>query len=93
MAENEFDRVINGDFSMWKEAVAEWMKQLEGDKKCAICSFPLHNENFPEDFPDEFKFCCGCLGIAKLIIKGTLMENDLTGNFYDRVLNKITLVK
>ena len=90
--EDKFDRVLKGDFSMWDEAVAEWLKQFEADKKCAVCSFPLHNDNFPDDFPNEWKFCCGCLLIAEGIIKGVLVKTDLIGNFYDRVLNKITIV-
>jgi len=32
-------------------------------EKCVICSFKM-TEKFPEDFPDEFKFCCTCKAIA-----------------------------
>lgn len=28
---------------------------------CAVCGSNLHNpENFPEDYPDDFKLCCSC---------------------------------
>jgi len=32
-------------------------------ESCVICSFKL-TDKFPEDFPDEFKFCCTCKAIA-----------------------------
>ena len=29
--------------------------------RCAVCSHRLHDpENFPDDFPEKFKFCCSC---------------------------------
>ena len=34
---------------------------------CAICDQIL-TEDFPDDFPEEFKFCCSCLAWAISIV-------------------------
>ena len=48
-----------------------WIMSKHTGEKCVICKFPLTKE-FPEDFPDEFKFCCTCKEIAWAVIRGTL---------------------
>jgi len=35
--------------------------------KCSICRKGLHAV-FPRDFPDEWKFCCGCCDLANVIV-------------------------
>lgn len=35
-------------------------------KKCVICGFKF-DKDFPKDFPDEWKFCCMCLGTARAL--------------------------
>lgn len=36
--------------------------------ECVVCEAYL-DEPFPEDYPEEFKFCCSCLAWATAIIK------------------------
>lgn len=39
-----------------------------GKNKCAICKAKLHNSAvFPKDFPDEWRFCCNCSGLANIL--------------------------
>lgn len=54
---------------------------------CAICKFPLHKK-FPDDFPDEWKFCCACQGCAVFIIEGETARSDI----FKEIEKKITLV-
>lgn len=44
-------------------------KKVERIKdRCATCFGKLHRPNrFPEDFPDEWKMCCNCKGLASII--------------------------
>lgn len=55
--------------------------------KCAVCGNNLTNE-FPEDYPNEWKFCCGCKDAAEELGKGTTARSQL----YKVVYKKITLV-
>lgn len=44
-------------------------------ERCAICSRKLHNpNNFPEDYPEKFKFCCGCHSLLENMIS----QNSIT---------------
>ena len=61
-------------------------------EKCVICYFRL-TEKFPDDFPDEWKFCCGCLEMAKLIIEGNLAHFCWAFNKPNEILQKITLTE
>ncbi len=54
---------------------------------CAVCQFPL-DKKFPEDFPDEWKFCCACHACAKYIIEGETARSDI----FKKIEKKITLV-
>lgn len=62
---------------------------------CAICNEKLSNE-FPEDFPNEFKFCCACLGWAEILV--CTKDADGLGNALSsheslkKVFNRITFV-
>ncbi len=60
-------------------------------EKCVVCGFPL-NKAFPEDFPDNFKFCCTCKAIAFAMVR-----NDLPNELWilyrvDKIKKIITLV-
>lgn len=46
--------------------------------ECVICG-SQHSEDFPEDFPDEWKMCCYCLNFAGLLIQG---DRDLIIEHY-----------
>ena len=63
---------------------------------CATCGFPLTAE-YPDDYPDEWKFCCSCFKWAKRIA----YDNNFFGTdkivkgspILKRIFRKITLVK
>lgn len=78
--------------SYWEETLGVWMKKIAGKDYCAICDYPLDKNRFPEDYPKEWMFCCGCKGIADLITDGILKSRDLRDGIYDKILDKITLV-
>lgn len=53
--------------------------------KCAVCFTDLHDPgNFPEDFPDEWKFCCGCMNAADNIVNRGIKK---VIEFYDFFFN------
>jgi len=54
---------------------------MKGIKSCYICGKVHHKTMFyfPKDFPNKFKWCCRCLGIAEFIIT----------RGYDNVINLI----
>ena len=55
-------------------------------KKYCFCGFKF-DEGFPDDFPDRFKFCCSCLGIAITIVREGI---DNVVSFLGKVLDKKT---
>ena len=62
--------------------------------RCSLCGYLL-SKKFPDDFPDDWKWCCGCLALAKGII--TCSSNCLDymeiGYLLGRIYRKITLVE
>ncbi len=60
--------------------------------RCSICSSTL-TEDFPKDYPDEFKFCCSCFGWIGLItavktdkwLKHLLDTNPTIKKIYKRI--------
>lgn len=65
----------------------------EDIKKCAICNCDL-TRTFPNDFPDEWKFCCGCKIIVEMLIEGTPTNMfSALRRVAKLVKEKITLVK
>jgi len=46
----------------------------ENTMKCNICSFWLENNKFPDDFPKEWRWCCGCLNIGAMILEKSFDE-------------------
>lgn len=56
---------------------------------CAVCGFFL-TYKYPEDYPDEWKFCCYCLPKAKTLIDGTIKP---TTPKLKAIYDKITLVR
>ena len=62
----------------------------EPKHRCVICGFPL-DDVFPNDFPEEFKFCCGCLIFAK-----TLTKFDINSFIFNprliKIYNTISLI-
>lgn len=54
---------------------------------CAVCNHTL-NKKFPEDYPEEWKFCCGCRMVAEIITEGIIPRSDL----FKEIYKKITLV-
>ena len=61
---------------------------------CALCTYPLIVK-FPEDYPDDWKWCCGCLALAKDIIKDPFNYVDQLeiGYLFGRIYRKMTLVE
>jgi len=63
---------------------------------CAICWDPLTND-FPEDFPEEYRFCCMCRFIARKIAHGdtaeeyTMFDGEDERSF--KILERITLME
>ena len=62
--------------------------------RCSLCSYPLSNR-FPDDFPDDWKWCCGCLGLAKDIIASPydFVDHMNIGYLFGRIYRKMTLVE
>ncbi len=60
-------------------------------ERCVICDLLLTNA-FPEDFPDEFKFCCTCKEIAFEMINGDLPPDWWIYIRADKIKKIITLV-
>lgn len=56
---------------------------------CAVCNMWL-NYDYPEDYPDEWKFCCCCQPKARMLICGTLKP---TTDRLKKIYDMITLVK
>lgn len=56
---------------------------------CAVCGFQL-SYKYPDDYPDEWKFCCFCQPMAKKLIDGTV---EPTTDKLKKLYDKITLVK
>jgi len=56
---------------------------------CAVCDFPLDLGVFPDDYPEEFKFCCACRKLAEWITTG---GEDARSPLAKKVCKKITLV-
>ena len=59
--------------------------------ECSICKQIL-TKNFPDDYPDEWKFCCRCKRIAEYLIKTQAHKNIILTYGFRKILNKITLV-
>ena len=57
---------------------------------CCVCNHQL-TEEFPDDYPKDWMFCCNCLGLAKLIAKGYFLEPSWTDRSIGKIRNKITL--
>lgn len=68
---------------MWKEEVKRWIKQFFGEnEKCAICEEHMHNSSiFPDDFPKDWRWCCSCLAIGKMLVERDIEETEY--DFYD----------
>jgi len=58
---------------------------------CSICDRML-TKKFPDDYPDDWKFCCSCKCIAEEITKGTLVWYLWDKLTVEKIRNKITLV-
>ena len=80
------------------ERLLESFDRLEIEVKgyCAICWDPLTND-FPEDFPEEYRFCCMCKYIAKQIAHGATAEEYTMFDGEDersfKILERITLME
>ena len=59
--------------------------------KCIICHLSLENV-FPEDYPEEWKFCCICLEIAKDIVSEDFEEGIWVEYVVEKIKRIITLV-
>ena len=57
---------------------------------CSICDSMLTNK-FPDDYPDDWKFCCSCKSMAEEIVKGTLPSCFWLNEKPNKILDKITL--
>lgn len=69
-------------------------------EQCAICGFPL-TAKYPDDYPDEYKFCCSCFKWARRL---TGFGDHLVGDIcvtnvvvrsaiLQKLIDRITLVK
>ena len=60
---------------------------------CSLCNYPLTTK-FPDDFPDDWKWCCGCLALAKRMLVNPSNYIDQIGIGYlsGRIYRKMTLV-
>ena len=67
---------------------------LEITGSCSLCSYPLSTK-FPDDFPDDWKWCCGCLGLAINIIEdpSNYVDQMEIGYLFGRIYRKMTLVE
>ena len=78
------------------EETARLMRPLKPKfGSCAICNFPL-TVSYPEDYPDEWKFCCSCWHWAGLISRDDPIVNFLhvkNSPILREINNRITLVK
>jgi len=77
----------------WEDCIQIWRDNYFGNDHCIICGDLLEKNKFPDDYPDDWKFCCGCKVIAGFIVDGIIKKEHTEANYYDRILNKITLVK
>ncbi len=69
------------------------LKNIGSYDLCAICRCIL-DVSFPKDFPSEWKFCCGCLEWAKLVVNPKKLEIKILRRIpgFIRAEKKITLV-
>lgn len=63
---------------------------------CSICGEKL-SRDFPEDYPNQYKFCCCCLGWAKTIVRAGIKHLKLVHGIQhhpniDKLYNRISLV-
>ena len=62
-------------------------------KLCYICSTFIHEPDiFPDDFPSEWRWCCGCKAIACLIISTSLVNTKLAFNSSINILRRVKKV-
>ncbi len=60
--------------------------------QCSMCEQILHKE-FPDDFPNEWKFCCFCKMVADYLIKIQAHKNLILLSYkFQKILKKITVV-
>ena len=57
--------------------------------RCAVCGMML-SYDYPEDYPDEWKFCCHCQPRAIKLIDGMLKPTTI---YLEKIWNMINLVK
>lgn len=77
----------------WMDALEVWKNENFGKDRCVICSFHLEKDRFPDDYPKEWMFCCGCKTLIGLILDGRVKKEHLIDGIYDLILDKITIVK
>lgn len=60
---------------------------------CAICRNWLHDMSvFPDDFPREWKWCCGCVTIGEILIDIGIEEVEFTFSECNSILKRIERV-
>ena len=55
---------------------------------CVVCGFKF-TEKFPDDFPEEFKFCCSCLAWAKFMLEKDYGSFFWEGTVVNPIIKKI----
>ena len=67
--------------------------------ECAICKFPL-TAKYPDDYPDEYKFCCNCFKWAKKLVETEKLVGYCSlkiivkeSPVLKKIVDRITLVK
>lgn len=66
-----------------------WSELKTGD--CAICGSMLTTK-FPDDYPDDWKFCCLCKRIAEVLTGSDGFIKHIKDSQIEKIRKKITLV-
>jgi len=75
------------------ENIEKLFVPIDHQEECAICGCILDNKAFPLEFPDDWKFCCGCLALAQLIIADKYFYEVRHSLLAIKIYEKITLAK
>ncbi len=63
------------------------LPQLYTGEDCVICDRPF-TKRFPDDFPNNWKFCCACHACAVCITEGV----NPNSHRFKKIYKRITLV-
>ena len=83
---------------IWGKVIKKWKEQFYAGF-CAICGYPLEDV-FPDDYPNDWKFCCSCLSWANFILEENIITENILledklhrrRSLITRIYEKITIV-